>query len=170
VPSTDYRTVRIVACATAALTLLLLPVGTAGAQERPPRPDDVSAISVYQEVMPTSAGPRVAPRTESPGAPAPAAPASAPLAPEVRRELRQAPREEANKLEEIATSSAHGAPAAPRAAPPPGERGALIDDEASVAGTTLEVASQSGRVAALILALAVATAAAAIVFVRRRRA
>jgi hypothetical protein len=164
---------RVAACA----LLLLLPAA-AHAQERPPRPDDVSAISVYQEVMPTSEGPRVVRDADSPTAPAnrsnpgtaaPEPAASVPLAPSVTRELRRLPPQEAETLEEIATAPERGAPPAREVEPE--TRIALPRSNEQALGTSLTTVAQSERVLAVVGALSVATAMllAALLFRRLRR-
>jgi hypothetical protein len=154
---------RILIGSTSAAAALLATAPAANAQERPPRPDDTAAISVYMEVVPTSGGPKALPRT-TPGASASPA-ASVPLPTRARQALRAAPRAEAEPLERIATSPQFGAPQGPAGS---AEAVAAADDEASSASSTLlRTVLDSARLVALLAGLVLLAVAAAL-YARRR--
>jgi hypothetical protein len=143
--------------AVTAATLALLAPPAAGAAERPPRPDELAAVSVYREQIPTASGPRVADTTG-------ASSGGVPLAPDAQAAVREAG-PDAKALERAATSPVYGAPDR-RLAPADtaGEEGAL--------GAALEVASgtDTGRLLGLVLVLAAVSAALGAAAARSRRA
>lgn len=142
----------------AALVALAI-AAPATAAERPPRPDDVSAVDVYTENLPTSSGPR--PGTGPDGAPPFALP------PKVASELRESGAPDATVLEQVAVSPGYGAPSRPLPDVP-------VSDESTggapdVPGAVDVVAEAgSGRAVALLAALGVVTAALVAFAVRRR--
>jgi hypothetical protein len=133
----------------------LLAPSTAHAGEGPP-PDELAAVSVYREQIPTASGPRVAdPSGASAGVPLAAA----------AREVVRTSGADGKALERAATSPAYGAPDR-RLAPADavGENGVL--------GAAVEVASgtETGRLLGLALVLAAVSAALGAAAARSRRA
>ena len=136
----------------------------ASAEEKPPRPSDVAAISVYMEVIPTSKGPRALPRS-TPGTATPST-ASVPLPSAARKALRTAPRKDAEALEELATSPQYAGPPARNGS---AEAVAAADAESrSVLGAIAGTVGQSGRLLAFLAILALLTVGAVVAAVRRR--
>jgi hypothetical protein len=135
----------------AALALLAPPA--ASAAERPP-PDELAAVSVYREQIPTAAGPRVADPAATGGV-------GVPLAPSARAAVT-GPDEQA--LERAATSPSYGAPdrRLPRAD---------TVEESGVLGAAVGVASgtDKGRLVGLALVLAAVSAVLAAAAARARR-
>lgn len=93
---------RGLAFSAVALAALAAPVAAA-AQERPP-PDELAAIAVYHELLPTSTGARPGGAGAGRGAPLPERTAA---------ELRSQPDPVSRALPNVATSPAHGAPTRP---------------------------------------------------------
>jgi hypothetical protein len=140
----------------AALALWVPAVAPAGGD--PPRPDDVAAIDVYRESVPTASGPRIA------GQPSQTAVALLPAAAAAAREHG----EEGTTLARVATSPAYGAPT--RALPAPlreAEEPTALDS-----AVTATAGTGSQRLVALMLVLLVTTAGLAMLAglrVRRER-
>lgn len=138
--STIRRTWAACAVAVAAIAV----PAPAGAQERP-RPEDIAAVEVYREQIPTAAGPRVTGSSGGVGGSAAAAP-GVPLAPAASAAVRGRKNE---PLKRVATSPAYGAPERALPAPSadePEER--ALDAAIDVAGDT-----GPGRLVALALGL-----------------
>src|SRR5918992_2648277 len=156
---------RILVCSTVIPAVMLATAPAASAQQRPPRPDDTAAISVYMEIVPTSGGPEALPPT-TPGAPSSenGSVAPTPLSASARRSLRTAPRAEADTLERIATSPRYGAPERRGSAE---AVAAADDDAASAPSTLLRTALDSARLVVLIAGLVLLAAGAAL-YARRR--
>jgi hypothetical protein len=146
-----------------ALGVALLPTPTAGAQDPPP--DETALVDQYKETIPTASGPKVSGGGGNGGGTG----GGTPLPPAVATELTQAVGEEdANRLEEIATSPRFGAP---RVHPPdegrlPAEGGAPSAFSAAVDG----LAGESGdSLLPLLLALVFSTGALFGAALHRRR-
>jgi hypothetical protein len=140
--------------AVAAVGLALLAPPAAAAADRPP-PDELAAVSVYREQIPTAQGPRVAdPGVGSGGVP---------LAPAARAAVGRAGAN-GKALERAATSPAYGAPQR-RIAPAD-----TVDDD-GVLGAAAEAASgtDTGRLVGLALALAAVSAVLGAAAARSRR-
>jgi hypothetical protein len=136
---------------------LVLPMPPAAVAAEGPPPDELAAVSVYREQIPTASGPRVAD-------PSAASSGGVPLAVEARAAVGKAGAD-GKALERAATSPAYGAPDR-RLAPADavGENGVL--------GAAVEVASgtETGRLLGLALVLAAVSAALGAAAAHSRRA
>jgi hypothetical protein len=152
----------VLSCTATALVFLVAP---ASAQETPPSPGG-SAVDQYVEAVVTGSGPSYPGVTKEKRTPLPRA---------ARRALKQAGPSTANALEDVATSSAYGAPAvSPRPTktgsrfrdnvPPAPSFRAALDNAVTAVGTTSDT-----RLLGLLVVLAGATAGALALAVRRAR-
>ena len=136
-----------------------------------PSPEEIAAVSVYVEQIPTAAGPKAA---------GDAKPRKTTLPASLRAEIQRAGGSDAAKLEEIATSSAYGARQvrvrAPKStsfsAPRPGEERPLPEasGQASAAATGVVGEADDQRLIGLAVVLALITGVAAGAAFARRRA
>jgi hypothetical protein len=146
---------RIAAACAAFALLSALP---ASAQPAPPSPG-ASGVEQYRELVPGAGGP---------SAPGVGSSSRAPLPRAAQDALAQTPPDVASALEEIATSSEYGAPAASGGSAPGGGNDVSTDETLQSTLSAIGSATDARVLGLLFVLLSTTVAAVALAFGRRR--